>query len=159
MGGRKKHPIAICLMLITELVCVVTLMREWTGLRIFGMTIAQCISKATHIHVGSAVTQSHVADFDFWGTSIGRDRDLASLDWYTLLFFIVSSLSVISYDIDLGVLVTTWTWMCKIFYYAFFVYWYIGTGFPNLRIHHESNHRTLHVHWLFFIVSPLSVIS
>ena len=64
-GGRKKHPIAICLMLITELVCVVTLMREWTGLRIFGMTIAQCISKATHIYVGSAVTQSHVADFDF----------------------------------------------------------------------------------------------
>ena len=35
------------------------------GLRIFGMTIAQCISKATHIYVGSAVTQSHVADFDF----------------------------------------------------------------------------------------------
>ena len=65
LGGRKKHPIAICLMLITELVCVVTLMREWTGLRIFGMTIAQCISKATHIYVGSAVTQSHVADFDF----------------------------------------------------------------------------------------------
>ena len=28
LGGRKKHPIAICLMLITELVCVVTLMRE-----------------------------------------------------------------------------------------------------------------------------------
>ena len=65
LGGRKKHPIAICLMLITELVCVVTLMREWTGLRIFGMTIARCISKATHIYVGSAVTQSHVADFDF----------------------------------------------------------------------------------------------
>ena len=30
LGGRKKHPIAICLMLITELVCVVTLMRERT---------------------------------------------------------------------------------------------------------------------------------
>ena len=57
LGGRKKHPIAICLMLITELVCVVTLMRESVaGLRIFGMTIAQCISKATHIYVGSAVT-------------------------------------------------------------------------------------------------------
>ena len=53
-------------MLITELVCVVTLMRESVaGLRIFGMTIAQWISKATHIYVGSAVTQSHVADFDF----------------------------------------------------------------------------------------------
>ena len=66
LGGRKKHPIAICLMLITELVCVVTLMRESVAeLRIFGMTIAQCISKVTHIYVGSAVTQSHVADFDF----------------------------------------------------------------------------------------------
>ncbi len=50
---------------MTEPVCVVTLMREWTGLRIFGMTIAQYISKGTHIYVGSAVTQSHVADFDF----------------------------------------------------------------------------------------------
>ena len=65
LGGRKKHPIAICLMLITELVCVVTLMREWTGLRIFGMTTAQCILKAIHMYVRSAVTQSHVADFDF----------------------------------------------------------------------------------------------
>ena len=39
--------------------------RTDSGLRIFGMTIAQWISKATHIYVGSAVTQSHVADFDF----------------------------------------------------------------------------------------------
>ena len=57
MGWRKKHLIAIYLTLITEPVCVVTLMRKWTGLCIFGMTTAQCISKATHIYVGSAVTK------------------------------------------------------------------------------------------------------
>ena len=68
LGWRKKHPIAMYLMLITELVCVETLMRE-RGLRIFGMPIAQCISKATHIDASSGVTQSHVADFDFLGTS------------------------------------------------------------------------------------------
>ena len=39
--------------------------RTDSGLRIFGMTTAQCILKAIHIYVRSAVTQSHVADFDF----------------------------------------------------------------------------------------------
>ena len=56
-------------------------MREM-GLRIFGMTIVQCILKATHIYAGSAVTQSHVADFDFLGTTLGRD--LTSLDRYNV---------------------------------------------------------------------------
>ena len=39
--------------------------RTDSGLRIFGMTIAQCISKATRIYAGPGVPQSHVADFDF----------------------------------------------------------------------------------------------